>query len=284
MILVQVFMSGLSLSGYYALLAVGFALIFATLRIFHIAHAAVFAMAGYLVFLVHRVWGQPLLLAVTLAVIVAAVAGLLVDRVVYQPVLKKGGGLFSVFIASLGVTLVFESLFLVASRGNLSVARQGNLDVVDLGIFSFRIFDVVVIALVLVLYGLLYFWLMRTRTGLEIRALTDNSGLARVVGVDVGRTRVMVFLVASALAGLAGSFTAYDTGMVPDTGSKLLFITMVAVIFGGTRNVLLGSLTGSLVLGLITAFAGFYFQEWVTVTVFALLIALLVLRPRGLFG
>jgi branched-chain amino acid transport system permease protein len=94
----------------------------------------------------------------------------------------------------------------------------------------------------------------------------------------------MVFLVASALAGLAGAFTAYDTGMVPDTGSKLLFITMVAVIFGGTRNVLLGSLTGSLILGLITAFAGFYFQEWVTVTVFALLIALLVLRPRGLFG
>ena len=284
MILVQVFMSGLSLSGYYALLAVGFALIFATLRIFHIAHAAVFALAGYLVFLVHRVWGQPLLLAVIMAIAVAAVAGLLVDRVVYQPVLKKGGGLFSVFIASLGVTLVFESLFLVTSRGNLSVARQGNLEVVNLGILSFRIFDVVVISLVLALYGLLYVWLMRTRTGLEIRALTDNSGLARVVGVDIGRTRVMVFLVASALAGLAGAFTAYDTGMVPDTGSKLLFITMVAVIFGGTRNVLLGSLTGSLVLGLITAFAGFYVQEWVTVTVFALLIALLVLRPRGLFG
>jgi len=284
MILVQVFMSGLSLSGYYALLAAGFALIFATLRIFHIAHAAVFAMAGYLVFLVHRVWGQPLLLAVILAIVLAAIAGLLVDRVVYQPVLKKGGGLFSVFIASLGVTLVFESLFLVASRGNLSVARQGNLEVVNLGILSFRIFDVVVIGLVLALYGLLYVWLMRTRTGLEIRALTDNSGLARVVGVDIGRTRVMVFLVASALAGLAGAFTAYDTGMVPDTGSKLLFITMVAVIFGGTQNVLLGSLTGSLVLGLITAFAGFYFQQWVTVTVFALLIALLVLRPRGIFG
>jgi branched-subunit amino acid ABC-type transport system permease component len=284
MILIQVFMSGLSLSGYYALLAVGFALIFATLRIFHIAHAAVFAMAGYLVFLVHRVWGQPLLIAVILAVVLAAVGGLLVDRVVYRPVLKKGGGLFSVFIASLGVTLVFESLFLVTSRGNLSVARQGNLEVVSLGILSFRVFDVIVIGLVLALYGLLYFWLMRTRTGLEIRALTDNSGLARIVGVDIARTRVMVFLVASALAGLAGAFTAYDTGMVPDTGSKLLFITMVAVIFGGTHNVLLGSLTGSLILGLITAFAGFFFQEWVTVTVFALLIALLVLRPRGLFG
>src|SRR5262245_18249281 len=103
MILVQVLMSGLRLSGYCALLAVGFALIFATLRIFHIAHAAVFAMAGYLVFLIHRVWGQPLLLAVIVAVTLAALAGLLVDRVVYQPVLKKGGGLFSVFIASLGV-------------------------------------------------------------------------------------------------------------------------------------------------------------------------------------
>jgi branched-chain amino acid transport system permease protein len=284
MILVQVFMSGLSLSGYYALLAVGFALIFATLRIFHIAHAAVFAMAGYLVFLMHRVWEQPLVPAMLVAVVLAAIVGLLIDRFVYQPVLSRGGGLFSVFISSLGVTLVFESIFLVSSRGNLSVARQGNLEVVNLGLMSFRIFDVIVIGLVLILYGLLYLWLMRTRTGLEIRALTDNSGLARVVGVDIARTRVVVFVVASALAGLAGAFTAYDTGMVPDTGSKLLFITMVAVIFGGTRNVLLGSLTGSLILGLITAFAGYYRPEWVTVTVFVMLIMLLVLRPRGLFG
>jgi branched-chain amino acid transport system permease protein len=79
-------------------------------------------------------------------------------------------------------------------------------------------------------------------------------------------------------------FTAYDRGVLPDTGISLLFVTFVAVLLGGTRNVLLGSLVGSLVLGLVTAYAGFFAPQWVTISVFAILILLLIARPRGLFG
>src|SRR5919198_2774935 len=99
--LTQVLIGGLSLSGYYALLAVGFALIFATLRIFHIAHAAVFVTAGYVLYFLHRVNQLDLFASAMAAIACAGILGLLVDLAVYQPILKRGGGLFSVFIASL---------------------------------------------------------------------------------------------------------------------------------------------------------------------------------------
>jgi branched-chain amino acid transport system permease protein len=266
------------------LLAVGFAMIFATLRIFHIAHAAVFITAGYTLYVLHRVWQLDLVVSAAVAVAGAGALGLLIDRLVYQPILKRGGGLFSVFIASLGVALIFESIYLVLTKAILAIARTESLPILTLGGVAVRYLDLFIVAIVLALYASLYLWLMRTRTGLEIRALTVNPALASVVGVEIGRTRTIVFLVASVLAGLAGVFTAYDRGVLPDTGINLLFVTFVAVLLGGTRNVLLGSLTGSLVLGLVTAYAGFFAPQWVTISVFGILILLLIARPRGLFG
>ena len=81
-----------------------------------------------------------------------------------------------------------------------------------------------------------------------------------------------------------GVFTAYDSGIVPTSGIDLLFITMVAVIFGGSRYLFMGALGGSLIMGLVTALAGFLFPQWVTIIVFMLLICLLIVRPNGLFG
>ena len=117
-----------------------------------------------------------------------------------------------------------------------------------------------------------------------MRGLTDNADLAAVVGVDVQRTRNSIFLVASALAGLAGVLTAYDTGLVPSSGFKTLFIGVVAVILGGVRNILLGTIVGATCLGLLTAFAGFFFPEWITFTIFLIMIVLIIVRPQGILG
>jgi branched-subunit amino acid ABC-type transport system permease component len=105
-----------------------------------------------------------------------------------------------------------------------------------------------------------------------------------VVGVDVRRTRNAIFFVASLLAGLAGVLTAYDTGLVPSTGFQMLFIGVVAVILGGTRNILLGTLVGATCLGLLTAFAGFFFPEWIISTTFLIMIVLIIFRPQGILG
>ena len=280
----QVLAIGLGLAGYYALVAVGFALIFATLRIFHIAHGTVFITAGYVFFLLHRVQGIGVFPSGALAVAVAALLGLAIDKAVYLPVLRRGGGMFSVFIASLGVSLIFEAGFLAYTKGVVSVARTDMLDILTAGPVAVRSLDLAVLAVVAVVYALLYLWLHRTKVGLEVRGLTDNGSLAAVVGVNVDRTRTHIFLLASALAGVAGVLTAYDMGIGPETGRRTFFVAVVAVILGGLRNLLLGTIIGSVALGILTAYAGFFFPEWVTFSVFITMILLILIRPQGLFG
>jgi branched-chain amino acid transport system permease protein len=282
--LLQVLSIGLGLAGYYALVAVGFALIFATLRIFHVAHGTVFIIAGYTFFGLHRLLGFDVFLSAAAGIASAALAGLAIDKIVYGPVLRRGGGMFGVFIASLGAALIVEAGFLAWTKGVVSVARTGMLDIFVVGDVALRALDFGIFALVAAAFGALYLWLHRTDTGLEVRGLTDNVDLATVVGVDVRRTRNSIFLVASALAGLAGVLTAYDTGLVPSSGFKTLFIGVVAVILGGVRNILLGTIVGAACLGLLTAFAGFFFPEWITFTIFLIMIVLIIVRPQGILG
>jgi branched-chain amino acid transport system permease protein len=282
--LLQVLSTGLGLAAYYALVAVGFALIFATLRIFHVAHGTVFLIAGYTFFGLHRLLEIDVFLSAAAGVASAALAGLAIDKVVYRPVLRRGGGMFGVFIASLGAALIVEAGFLAWTKGVVSVARTDMLDIFIVGDVALRALDFGIFALVAAAFGALYLWLHRTNTGLEVRGLTDDADLAAVVGVDVRRTRNAIFLVASALAGLAGVLTAYDTGLVPSSGFKTLFIGVVAVILGGVRNILLGTIVGAACLGLLTAFAGFFFPEWITFTIFLIMIVLIIVRPQGILG
>ncbi len=284
MIWFQVLASGLSLSGYYALLSLGFALIFSTFKIFHIAHAAVFGAAGYVFFGLHRAMGWDAWAAGTAAIVCAALIGWLIDLFLYRPILRRGGGMFSVFIASLGFTLIFEAVVLGLTGGSLSVAREGAMKLFMQGSVAVRLYDLAIVAVVAVLYGLAYLWVMHTRTGMSIRALSDNEGLAAVIGVNTTRTRHSVFLAASALAGVAGVFTAFDSGMTPTAGTNVLFIIFVAVLVGGSMNIFLGALAGSLLMGLVTAAAGFINPQWVSVCVFGILILLLIMRPRGLLA
>jgi branched-chain amino acid transport system permease protein len=282
--LLQVLSTGLGLSGYYALIAVGFALIFATLRIFHVVHGTVFMIAGYTFYALHRLFGVNIVVGAFIAVTCAALAGLLIDQIIYRPVLRRGGGMFSVFIASLGAALIIEAGFLAWTKGVVYVARVDMLSIFVVGDVAFRVFDFVILASVVIAFGALYLWLHRTSTGLEVRGLTDNADLAAVVGVNVEHTRNSIFIVASALAGLAGVLVAYDTGLEPSIGFKMLFIGVVAVILGGVRNILLGTIVGATCLGLLTAFAGFFFPEWITFTIFLIMIFLIVVKPKGLLG
>jgi branched-chain amino acid transport system permease protein len=282
--LIQVFSTGLGLAGYYALVAVGFALIFATLRIFHIAHGTVFIVGGYVFFALHRLLGLNVFASAAAGVACAGLAGLAIDKIVYAPVLRRGGGMFSVFIASLGATLIVEAGFLAWTKGVVAVARTDMMDIVIIEDIAVRIFDIGILALVAATFAALYFWLHRTNTGLEVRALTDNADLAAIVGVDVRHTRNAIFLVASLLAGLAGVLTTYDTGIEPSTGFQILFIGVVAFILGGVRHILLGTLVGAACLGLLTAFAGFFFPEWIVSATFFIMIVLIIFRPQGILG
>ena len=157
-----------------------------------------FGAAAYAFYALYQAHGVNLWLSVIVAIAIAAAFGLLVDIVIYRTLAARGGGTFSIFIASLGVASLFEAMALLFTRGTPLVAHTGSLLPINVGPVSFRLLDLIVVSGVAVLYGALFYAVMHTRTGLEIRALADNGTMAGVVGIDTNRSRTSIFLIASA--------------------------------------------------------------------------------------
>src|SRR4030042_26411 len=214
MFLLQLFINGFSLGITYGIIAVGFGLIVTTTRIFHIAHSAVFLTGGYLFFILIRLLEMPLLVSTVGALVGATFLGLAIDKGTYAPVSRRGGGMFTVFIASMGVALAFEAIYLLLFRGVPSVARVQTLTLFRIGPANIRWLDVIFGIIGSFVFLCLYLWLYRTNMGLAIRGLADNATLASIF-IDAAQIRNVVFAVGSALAGLGGGFTAFDSGITP---------------------------------------------------------------------
>lgn len=281
MVVLLLLVNGLSLGAVYGIIAIGFGLIVTTTRVFHIAHSATYLMGGYIFFILIRFLDAPLPVAVAGALVASALFGLVVDRVTYRPIVRRGGGMFTVFIASMGVSLIVEAFYVLLFRGVPSVARTETLAVLQLGPASIRSIDLLSAATGLLVYASLFFWLYKTNAGLAIRGLADNATLASIF-VDTSRVRNTVFAVGSALAGLGGVIAAYDSGITPAQGFDALFVGIVALIVGGMGNVVLGTLVGGMVFGMLKVVSGYFFPKWFYFFVFSVLMVSIILRPEGL--
>ncbi len=281
MFLIQLLINGLSLGITYGIIAVGFGLIVTTTRIFHIAHSATFLTGGYFFFILIRLVEAPLFMSVIIALIGGAFFGSAVDKAIYIPITRRGGGMFTVFIASMGVSLIIEAIYLLLFRGVPSVARDGTLALLQIGPANIRRFDLFCGIVGFLVYFCLYLWLYKTNIGLSIRGLADNATLASIF-IDSAKIRKVVFALGSALASLGGVITAYDSGITPIQGFDALFVGIVALIVGGMGNVVLGTLAGGMILGVLKVFSGYFFPKWFYLFVFSALVLSIIFRPEGL--
>jgi len=209
--------------------------------------------------------------------------GLLVDKTIYVPISRRSGGMFTAFIASMGVALVFEAIYLIWFYGVPSVARIQTLTSFTLGSMKLRWIDITFGIIGSFVYLCLYIWLFRTNNGLTIRGLADNATLGSIY-FDAAQIRKRVFFVGSGLAGLGGIITAYDSGVTPVQGMDALFVSIVALIVGGMGNVVLGTLVGGMVLGVVKVFSSYFFPKWFHFFVFSTLVLSVIIRPEGLVG
>ncbi len=283
MIILQLILNGLSLGITYGIIAVGLALIITTTGVFHIAHSAIFLTGGYCFFIFVRLLELPLFVSIGIALAGAAIVGVAVDQSIYLPIFRRGGGMFTVFIASMGISLIFEAIFLILWRGVPSCARVQTLTYFSLGSINVRWLDVIFVIIGSIVYFCLFLWLHKTKMGLGIRGLADNPSLASVF-ISAARTRKAVFAVGSILAGIGGVLTAYDTGITPTQGFDALFVGIVALIVGGMGNVVLGTLVGGIILGVVKVFSGYLFPQWFYFFVFSTMVVSVVIRPEGLVG
>ncbi|HEY8466998.1 MAG TPA: branched-chain amino acid ABC transporter permease [Solirubrobacterales bacterium] len=280
----QLVLNGLVAGALYALVAVGFALIFGCTRHFHIAHAGVLATGGYLCFALVDRAGLPILLAGALAIAASTLLGVVILRGVYRPLERRGGEGFVLFLVSLGALILIENTFTLWLGASSVTVDPGEAlkDPIRIGSVSLTAMQIGLIVVSFAAFAALMAILVRTSLGKDIRALAANPELVRILGGRPDRIQTAVYALASAIVALAGVYQVADTGMQPGVGTNLIIFAFVAVILGGIGSVG-GAFAAAMLLGLLQNVSQLVIpSEWSTSVVFVMFLALITLLPSGL--
>ncbi|HSF26720.1 MAG TPA: branched-chain amino acid ABC transporter permease [Actinomycetes bacterium] len=279
--LIQVLIAGFGQGSIYALLALGLTLIYRSTTTLNFAHGALF-MLGAFVALELITAGVNYALAVVLTLVLMAALGLVIDKLAFQPLLKKDH-VTQVF-ATVAVSFIVVGavrFVTVDQRGMPPILGEGYLNVGDIVINTQ--YAMMILALILVSLVLTFFF-QRTRIGLIIRASTTSIRGADLVGINVKRVFGIMWAVGCMLAGLAGILAAPTLLVGPDVGNTPLIVGLVAMTLGGFGSIP-GAVLGGLLMGLLEATANFYVSTQLgAVSGFVVVLVLLVARPEGILG
>lgn len=284
MLHVELVLQGLVNGSMYAVVAVGLTLIYGLLRILHVAHAGLYTLGAYItVLLTNAIDSLPL--AVLVSVVVVGVCGMLVYRLLYEPLLDKPP--YVALIASIGLFICMEEGYRIifGPYGNSFTVPHltGRL---SLGPIDISVVHAAMLVGAVVLLSGLGLLMQRTRFGIAWRATVTDPGMARSFGIDTIRVRYVNFFIASVLAAAAGSLVAILNNLVePTMGSVPSYKSLAIIVLGGLGNVA-GTLVAALMLGVIEAYGTIYAGAYLDrdAIAFIFLIAVLMVRPNGLFA
>lgn len=268
----------------YSLCAIGFALVYNTTRIFHIAAAALYVIAAYSLYYAYNVMNMELPLAIFFAVAVTALFSLGSEWIVYRPLYKKKSSLNVVMISSIGlmtilvnaVAMFFGNETKVIDNSIQRTYNWGDVIITTPQMLQLSVGSAAIIGFM--------FLLKFSKLGLQTRALSCNDTLFRTMGYSIKNTRLKVFALSGVFLALASSLTVYDIGLDPHMGMSVMINAMVAMIIGGVGR-LNACVLGGLTLGILQSLVVFHFDSnWQNAITFLVLILFLFLRPQGFIG
>jgi len=286
--IIQTLFTGLSLGSMYALIAVGFCLVFSILKFTNFAHGAMItsaAFCGYYAAVAFKLnlWG-------TLAFAVAggAAVGLIGEFVAFRTITKKEGSVFYYFVSSLTWGVFIEQvIILIAGSRFMSYPRFFKSLVIRFGPegrFRVGTVDTYMLAFAVVALTLLFFFLNKSRLGRGIRATSFDRNTAYLMGVNVQRTIQITFALAGIMAGLGGVFLGITYTLTAQLGSRLVLKGFISSVVGGLGSVH-GAVIGALILGLVENFLFLFIGSgWSPVMTFAIMLVFLLIRPQGIAG
>lgn len=280
----QFIINGLITGILYSLLAIGFALVYNTTRVFHIAAAGIYVFAAYMFwFFVARV-GLSVILASLVAIVLTMVLSLLSELLVYRPLKNKKASLNVAMIASIGAMTVIVNAIAMCFGNETKVVENAILQPLifgDIIITTPQKYQAMIGIAVLVIFMAI---LQHTNWGLRLRALSADETLFETLGYDTKVTRVMVFLASGAFIAIASCLTVYDVGLDPNMGMSVLISAVVAMIIGGVGK-FSTCILGGLTLGILQSLTVYQFaSNWQNAVTFVVLLILLFLRPQGIAG
>ena len=280
----QFIINGLITGILYSLLAIGFALVYNTTRIFHIAAAGIYVFAAYMFWFFVAEVGLPIILASLVAIVLTMVLSLLSELLVYRPLKNKNASLNVAMIASIGAMTIIVN--------TIAMCFGNETKVIENAIRQPLIFGEIIITIpqqyqVLIGIGVLIIFLVilqRTNWGLRLRALSADETLFETLGYDTKVTRMMVFVASGAFIAIASCLTVYDVGLDPNMGMSILLNAIVAMIIGGVGK-FSACILGGLTLGVLQSLTVYQFaSNWQNAVTFLVLLILLFLRPQGIAG
>lgn len=285
-IIPQLIVNSIIAGSIYSLVALGFNLIFGTTRFFNLAHGVVATIGGYGTFAMLKMFDQNIFVSIIFGIVVAAFFGWLTEKLVYKPMRKNKSSSTVLLVASLGlfialqavIAIIFTSQFKTLST---NVGRTKVYEIFGGIITETQLFILATAILIMVGLGLV---MKFTKLGKAIKAISDDEEVAKIVGINTNKVIAKVFIIGSAIAGVAGIAIGFDTGIEPTMGMGLLLKGVIAVIIGGVGNVY-GGVVGAFVLGFVENFGIWQISgEWKDAIAFIVLLLFLIFRPRGIFN
>jgi len=279
----SIFLSGISLGGQYALIAIGYTLVYGILRLINFAHGDVFMVAGLM--MVYLSAALPLALALPLMLALTVALGFAIERAAYKPL--RSAPRMSVMISAIGVSYLLQNLATYVTGGlpktypNLPLLSNS----ITIGGVSTKIVTVVTPFLVVVLVLALTQLINHTKVGMAMRAVAKDFETSQLMGIKINNVISMTFIIGSFLAGVGSMlyFTNYQS-IVPLSGSLPGLRAFVAAVFGGIGSIP-GAVVGAFIIGMSeSVIKGSPFSIFSDAFTFALLIVILVIKPTGLFG
>ena len=284
--IIQQVINGLSIGSVYALIAVGYSLVYSILLFSNFAHGGFLVIGGYICYFALRTGGMNIWSASAAALVGAGLSAVLVERLAYRPIRERTPITLYMLIASMGMSIVIENILVVTVGGRFrALPPVIPMQPVDIfGLATTSAFDLLSLATAVVFLVGLQLFLTKTKWGLAIRAASYNLQTAGLMGVNVNRLIAIVFFVAGLLAGVGGIFLSVRYTLYPQLGGMITTKAFVAAVIGGLGS-MPGAVVGSLILGLAEMLtAGFISSQFRDLVVFAILIITLIVRPTGLFG
>ena len=281
---IQTLISGLSLGSIYALIALGYTMVYGIAKMLNFAHGDIIMIGAYAGILAVLNAGMPPVLAVLICIVVCTLLGVIIERFAYKP-LRQASPL-SVLITAIGVSYFLQNIALIAF-GSQQKAFPSliTLPTITLGSISVDGITILTLAVTAVIMVVLTFFINCTRLGKAMRAVSEDKGAAELMGISVNRTITMTFAIGSALAAFASIFYGMTYVYIkPTTGAMPGIKAFTAAVFGGIGSIP-GAMLGGIMLGLIEQFSKTYISTlWADAIVFGVLVVVLVVKPTGLLG
>lgn len=284
---VQFLINGISLGSVYAIIALGYTMVYGIAKMLNFAHGDVIMIGAYAVLTLMTGAGVNPLLAVVLGMVICTILGMLIEKVAYKP-LRNASSSLAVLITAIGVSYFLQNMALLVfgadTKSFVNIITLPALSLADGKLVITGTTIVTIIACIIIMIALTMF-VNKTKPGRAMKAVSEDRGAAQLMGVNVNATISLTFAIGSGLAAIAGVLlcSAYPS-LTPYTGAMPGIKAFVAAVFGGIGSIP-GAMVGGILLGIIEILGKAYISSQVAdAIVFAVLIVVLLVKPTGLFG